>query len=82
MDGNDKLKPYGISIHGCIDGYSRKVLWLQVMIMFKQSWPSRVVFVCHLFCLRIMITVNKPNAKENFENVSHVMIKFIAIKLE
>ena len=20
MDGNDKLKPYGFSIHGCIDG--------------------------------------------------------------
>ena len=21
MDGNDKLKPYGFSVHGCIDGY-------------------------------------------------------------
>ncbi|CAH0550629.1 unnamed protein product [Brassicogethes aeneus] len=29
MDGYDKLKPYGICISGCIDGYSRKVLWLK-----------------------------------------------------
>ena len=28
-DGYDKLKPYGFPIHGCIDGYSRKILWLQ-----------------------------------------------------
>ena len=30
LDGNDKLKPYGFCIHGCIDGYSRKMLWLNV----------------------------------------------------
>ena len=29
-DGYDKIKPYGFPIHGCIDGYSRKVLWLYV----------------------------------------------------
>lgn len=29
IDGNDKLKPYGIYIHGAIDGYSRKILWLR-----------------------------------------------------
>ena len=31
IDGYDKLKPYGFPIHGCIDGYSRKVLWLKVV---------------------------------------------------
>jgi hypothetical protein len=25
----DKLKPYGICIHGAVDGFSRKVLWLE-----------------------------------------------------
>ena len=30
MDGYDKLKPFGIAIHGAIDGYSRKILWLEV----------------------------------------------------
>ena len=30
IDGNDKLKPFGLCIHGVIDGFSRKVLWLNV----------------------------------------------------
>lgn len=29
-DGHDKLKPYGFAIHGCIDGFSRKLIWLTV----------------------------------------------------
>lgn len=29
IDGWDKLKPYGISIHAGIDGYSRRILWLR-----------------------------------------------------
>ena len=28
IDGYDKIKPYGIAIHGCIDGYSRYIIWL------------------------------------------------------
>lgn len=28
-DGYDKLKPWGFCVHGAIDGYSRKVLWLE-----------------------------------------------------
>jgi hypothetical protein len=27
-DGYDKLKPYGFPIHGCIDGFSRRLIWL------------------------------------------------------
>ena len=30
IDGHDKLKRYGFSIHGGIDGFSRRVLWLEV----------------------------------------------------
>nr|XP_022310849.1 uncharacterized protein LOC111116138 [Crassostrea virginica] len=29
IDGYDKLKPYGIAISGCIDGFSRNILWLE-----------------------------------------------------
>ncbi|KAL3865542.1 hypothetical protein ACJMK2_042918 [Sinanodonta woodiana] len=28
MDSYDKLHPYGICINGCIDGFSRKMIWL------------------------------------------------------
>ena len=30
IDGNDKRKRWGFAIHGCIDGFSRKILWLYV----------------------------------------------------
>lgn len=29
IDGYDKLKPYGFFISGCIDGYSRRIMWLK-----------------------------------------------------
>ena len=29
-DGYDKLKPYGFPVHGCIDGYSRRIIWLKL----------------------------------------------------
>ncbi|KAH3788838.1 hypothetical protein DPMN_167000 [Dreissena polymorpha] len=30
LDGYDKLKPYGFCIHGAIDGFSTKHIWLEV----------------------------------------------------
>ena len=30
IDGYDKLKPFGFCVHGAIDGFSRKILWLEV----------------------------------------------------
>ena len=30
IDGYDKIKPYGFAIHGVIDRFSRKILWLRV----------------------------------------------------
>ena len=30
IDGNDRLKRFGFAIHGCIHGFSRKLIWLFV----------------------------------------------------
>ena len=30
VDGYDKLKPYGLCINACIDGFSRHLIWLKV----------------------------------------------------
>ena len=30
IDGHDKLKPYGFSIHACIDSFSRRFIWLEI----------------------------------------------------
>ena len=42
IDGYDKLKPFGIAIHGAICGYSRKILWLHACPSNKD--PKRVAF--------------------------------------
>lgn len=36
IDGYDKLKPYGFCVHGCIDGFSRRLIWLEVGKTNKQ----------------------------------------------
>ena len=30
IDGYDKLKPFGFWVRGCIDGFSRRIMWLVV----------------------------------------------------
>ena len=40
LHGNDNLKPYGFSIHGCIDGFSRKMLCLKLSPSNKN--PSEI----------------------------------------
>ena len=30
IDGHDKLKPFGFTLHGCIDGFSRRLIWFEV----------------------------------------------------
>lgn len=42
IDGYDKLKPFGFSIHGAIDGYSRKIIWLEVSVSNKN--PKSIAF--------------------------------------
>ena len=42
IDGYDKLKPHGFAIHGAIDGYSRRILWLYVSA--SNNNPSNIAF--------------------------------------
>ena len=37
MDGNGKLKPFGFYVHGCLDGFSRKITRLHVANTNKDS---------------------------------------------
>lgn len=55
QDGNEKLKPWGFWVHGCIDGHSRLIIYLAccsnkrqrtVAKLWKEGvdsfgWPSR-----------------------------------------
>lgn len=40
VDAYDKLKPYGLCISGCIDGFSRHIMWLN---MYHTSSNPRVI---------------------------------------
>ena len=42
IDGYDKLKPFGFCIHGAIDGYRRRILWLEVGSL---RWPVRAILI-------------------------------------
>ncbi|MEW8548726.1 MAG: hypothetical protein AB2693_34930, partial [Candidatus Thiodiazotropha sp.] len=45
IDGYDKLLPYGFPIHGAIDGFSRKILWLRLMPSSKNPrYVARLYF--------------------------------------
>ena len=40
VDSYDKLKPFGLCINGCIDGFSRRLVWLNV---FRTSSDPKVI---------------------------------------
>jgi hypothetical protein len=35
IDGYDKLSRFGVRIHGCVDGFSRKIIWMKAGITNK-----------------------------------------------
>ena len=43
-DGYDELKPFWLAISGCIDGFSRKVLWLKCGPTNNNLQLSRTIF--------------------------------------
>ena len=48
-DGYDKLKPFGFPIHGCIDGFSRRIMWLEIT---KSNNKPHVVGKLFLDCTK------------------------------
>ncbi|XP_014681903.1 PREDICTED: uncharacterized protein LOC106821551 [Priapulus caudatus] len=49
LDGNDKLKPFGFCISGCIHRYSRKLLWLKAGITNKDP---KVILTYYVNCIQ------------------------------
>ena len=49
LDGYDKLKLFGFPIHGCIDGFSRRILWLRVA---HSNNDPRVISSFYLSCIK------------------------------
>ncbi|XP_034530357.1 uncharacterized protein LOC117805873 [Notolabrus celidotus] len=51
MDSYDKLKPYGIAINGCIDGFSRFVVWMEA---YTTNSDPRVIAEYFIQCITPM----------------------------
>ena len=49
LDDNDKLKRWGLCIHECVDGFSRKILWL---IASSTINDPIVIGNCFLQCMK------------------------------
>ena len=49
IDGYDKLKPFGFCIHGCVDGFSRRIIWLEVQ---RSNKNPRLVAKYFLKCVK------------------------------
>lgn len=67
IDGNDKLKHWGLCIHGAIDGFSRKILWLSC-----NSTNKDPVVIANLFisCIKkFKMTPKIIRADRGTENV-------------
>lgn len=66
MDGYDKLKPYGFSIHGCVDSFSRKVLWLEVQKSNKDPKVIAQYFLSYAkACQGCLVLLNTDLGTEN-----------------
>lgn len=42
IDGNEKLRPWGFWVHGCIDGYSRLIIYLACCPNKRASTVARL----------------------------------------
>ena len=68
IDGNDKLKPFGFCIHGCIDGFSRKMIWLEVSDTNKDPYVIASYFTESI--KKLSLVPQKVRGDKGTENVN------------
>ena len=66
IDGYDKLSRYGVSIHGCVDGYSPKIIWLQAGVTNRQpdviaTYYIEAIRYCEVYHQRVRADVGTEN---------------------
>ena len=66
QDGYDKLKPFGFAIHGAIDGFSRKIMWLEVATTNNNPRVVAYYFLKTLKKFQLLPTlIRSDNGTEN-----------------
>ena len=75
IDGWDKLKPFGLSVHGCVDGFSRRIMWLASR---SNNDPYEVCnYFCKLTCqmngVPHIIRADRGNENVNIERIQQLL---------
>ena len=79
VDGYDKLKPYGFAIHGCIDGFSRKVLWLHVSNTNNNPQVTALYFVRAVLRYKtqpMLVRCDRGSENVHIEKIQKFMRRF------
>lgn len=73
IDGYDKLKPYRFCVHGAIDGYSRRIMWLEVG---RSNNNPRLIASYFLDCVKELVGVPRIiRGDQGTENVNVAAIQ-------
>ncbi|PJE77353.1 hypothetical protein CI610_03725 [invertebrate metagenome] len=70
IDGFDKLKPYSIAIHGSIDGFSRRIVWLKAG--FTNNNPR---YVARFYIDEVLRTMTVPRCIRSDNGTENVIIE-------
>ena len=76
IDGHDKLKPFGSSLHGCIDGFLRRLIWLEVSSSNKKQ---EIIGKFYLDAVRQL--QNIPKKLKVDDGTEHAIIQAVHILL-
>lgn len=76
IDGWDKLKPFGLTVHGCIDGFSRRIMWLEASRSNNDPYQ-----VCTYFCKLLLqmnglphiVRADRGNENVNIERIQRIL---------
>ena len=77
IDGHDKLKPFGFSLHGRTDGFSRRLIWLEVSSSNKKA---EVLGKFYLDAVRQLQSI--PKKLKADDGTEHAIIQPIRILLQ
>ncbi|KAJ8676045.1 hypothetical protein QAD02_011831 [Eretmocerus hayati] len=78
IDGYDKIKRYEFAIHGCVDGYSRKVVWLFVATTNNKPGVMGNDYLITLKKLELMpIIIRSDRGSENaIIDILHIALRW------
>ena len=88
-DGCDKLKPYGFHVHSCIDGWSRRLLWLVVtrskalILREPLNELTKITILPSIFWWHaLLISVKSWIFSPNLDRFKHVLNSSITILVQ